>query len=195
MNTRNGPATATDTSTPDVAPSAADTEEGDRSRRKAGSWKRTLAYGVLPGLALILAMGAGYLKWHSDSMRESQAAAKQSVAAAVESTIVLLSYHPDTVDKELTGARERLTGNFRDSYMQLVHDVVIPGAKQKQISAVATVPAAASVSVNVDHAVVVVFVNQAITVGKDAPSSTASSIRVTLDKVDNRWLISQFEPI
>jgi Mce-associated membrane protein len=79
--------------------------------------------------------------------------------------------------------------------MQLVHDVVIPGAKQKQVSAVATVPAAASVTAGPNHAVVLVFVNQTVTIGKDAPTSTASSIRVTLDKVDDRWLISQFEPI
>ena len=47
---------------------------------------------------------------------------------------------------ELHAARDLLTGDFRDSYTSLTNDVVIPGAKQKQISAVATVPAAASVS-------------------------------------------------
>ena len=59
---------------------------------------------------------------------------------------VLLSYQPDTVDKDLGAARDRLTGAFKDSYTQLIHDVVIPGAKKQRIAAVATVPAAASVS-------------------------------------------------
>ena len=43
--------------------------------------------------------------------------------------------------------------------------MVIPGAKEKQISAVATVPAAASVSAEPNHAVVLVFVNQTVVVG------------------------------
>ena len=69
-----------------------------------------------------------------------------SLQAAKDSTIAMLSYKPDTVEQQLGAARDLLTGDFRDSYTSLTHDVVIPGAKEKQISAVATVPAAASVS-------------------------------------------------
>jgi len=109
--------------------------------------------------------------------------------------VALLSYRPDSVEKDLTAARDRLTGGFRDSYTSLTNDVVIPGARQKQISAVATVPAAASVSVNENHAVVLVFVNQSAIVGKDAPTDTASTVKVTVDKIGGRWLISGFDPI
>jgi Mce-associated membrane protein len=77
----------------------------------------------------------------------------------------------------------------------LTNDVVIPGAKQKQISATATVPAAGSVSADADRAVVMVFVNQTVIVGKDAPTDTASAVRISMEKVDNRWLISGFDPI
>jgi Mce-associated membrane protein len=73
--------------------------------------------------------------------------------------------------------------------------VVIPGSQQKQISAVATVPAAASVRATESHAVVLLFVNQSVIIGQDAPTSTASSVRVSLDKVGGRWLISQFDPV
>jgi Mce-associated membrane protein len=158
-------------------------------------WKRVLAYGVLPGLALILGVAAGYLKFQDGSARDSQLARIQSVQAATESITAMLSYKPDSVERDLGAAGDRLTGTFRDSYASLIHDVVIPGAKQKQILAKATVPAAASVSANEKHAVVLVFVNQTITIGNDPPSDTASSVRVTLDKMGGRWLISQFEPI
>jgi Mce-associated membrane protein len=57
------------------------------------------------------------------------------------------------------------------------------------------VPAAASVSANPSHAVVLLFVNQTVTVGNSAPADTASSVRVTVDKVDGRWLISKFDPV
>lgn len=159
------------------------------------SWSRVLALGLLPALTMLLAATAAFLKWQDSSSRESAVARIESVQAARDSTTALLSYRPDTADRDLGAARDRLTGSFRDSYTSLTHDVVIPGAKQKQISAVATVPAAASVSATPNHAVVLVFVNQTVIVGQDAPTATASSVRVTLDKVGGRWLISQFDPI
>jgi Mce-associated membrane protein len=158
-------------------------------------WLRATVFVVLPVLALLLASAAGFLKWQDGSAREAGVARTESVRAATDSTIALLSYKPDTVEKDLDAARGRLTGSFLNAYTSLTHDVVIPGAKQKQISAIATVPAAASTSATENHAVVLLFVNQSVIIGQDAPTSTASSVRVTLDKVGGRWLISQFDPV
>lgn len=158
-------------------------------------FSRVLVFGVLPALALLLAAASGYLKWQSGSIRVSQISSVESVAAAKDGSVAMLSYQPDAVEKDLRAARDRLTGTFKDSYTQLTHDVVIPGARQRHISAVATVPAAASVSATADHAVALVFVNQTIVVGTDPPSATASSVRVTLDRVGGRWLISGFDPV
>jgi Mce-associated membrane protein len=157
-------------------------------------WARVLAV-ALPAVVLILGFGVGYLKWLDDSARESRTAAEQSVRAATDSTAAILSYRPETVDKELAAAADRLTGGFRQQYTQLVSDVVAPGSKQQHISAVAKVPAAASVSANGKRAVVLVFVDQTTTIGNDAPTQTTSSVRVTLEKVHGRWLISQFDPV
>ena len=173
-----------------------DATRADKHRRRPRMrWARVIAFGVLPGLSLALAAVAGYLKWQYDSAHDAAAAETRSVAAATESTIALLSYQPDTGEKQLTAARDRLTGTFRDSYTSLIHDVVIPGAQQKQISAVATVPAAASVLATPTHAVALVFVDQSITAGTDAPTSSASSVKVALDKVGERWPISDFTPV
>jgi Mce-associated membrane protein len=158
------------------------------------SWTRLLVAG-LPVLALILALGVGYLKWLDGTARESRAAAEASVRAASESTIAILSYKPETVDRDLKAAADRLAEPFRQQYTQLVNDVVAPGAKQQHITALATVPAAASVSATGKHAVVLVFVDQTTTIGDDAPTQSTSSVRVSLEKVDGRWLISQFDPV
>jgi len=179
------------TETADETSESAEPEKPKRSIQ----WARVFAFGVLPAVALLLAMGAGYLKWMDNSVRNSETARIDSMQAAKDSTIALLSYKPDTVEQQLGAARDLLTGDFRDSYTSLTHDVVIPGAKQKQISAVATVPAVASVSAKPNQAVVLVFVNQTVIVGKDAPTDTASSVRVTLDKVGDRWLIAKFDPV
>jgi Mce-associated membrane protein len=171
-------------------------EAAEPAKPKRGiQWARVFAFGVLPAVALLLAMAAGYLKWMDNSVRDSDRARVESMQAAKDSTIALLSYKPETVEQQLGAARDLLTGDFRDSYTSLTNDVVIPGAKQKQISAVATVPKAASVSANPNHAVVLVFVNQTVIVGQSAPTDTASSVRVTLDNFGDRWLIAKFDPV
>jgi Mce-associated membrane protein len=178
--------------TDEESPQPAEAEEKPKSRIQ---WARVFAFGVLPAVALLLAMGAGYLKWMDNSVRNSDIARVEAMQTAKDSTIAMLSYKPDTVEQQLGAARDLLTGDFRDSYTSLINDVVIPGAKQKQISAVATVPAMASVSADPHHAVVLVFVNQTVVVGQDAPTDTASSVRVALDKTGDRWLISKFDPV
>ena len=178
----------------DEADEITESAEPEKPKKRI-QWARAFAFGVLPAVALLLALGAGYLKWMDNSVRNSETARIESTQAAKDSTIALLSYKPDTVEQQLNAARDRLTGDFRDSYTSLINDVVIPGAKQKQIAAVATVPAVASVSADPKHAVVLVFVNQTVIVGQDAPTDTASSVRVTLDKVGDRWLISKFDPV
>ena len=184
----------------EVTEPSTDADEPDhdhepKTAKRRIQWSKAIAYGLLPGLVFLLASAAGYLKWQDGIAREAQAARVGSVQAATDSTVALLSYRPDTVETDLDAAKSRLTGTFLDAYTKLTHDLVIPGAKQKQISAVATVPAAASTSATATHAVVLLFVNQSVIVGRDAPTNTASSVRVTLDKVDGRWLISQFDPV
>lgn len=158
-------------------------------------WAKVLGSAVLPVLALVLAAGVGVLKWQDTSLRSPSVDGAESVKAASEATIALLSYKPETVEQDLERGRAGLTGEFLDAYTSLTKDVVVPGSKQKQISAVATVPAAASVSATPDHAVALLFVNQTVIVGNDAPAGTSSSVRVTLDKVGGRWLISGFDPV
>lgn len=161
-----------------------------RHRRRA-----IIVFGVMPTVVVSLAAAAGALKWQSASRHDAHDAARESTRVAAEAAVALLSYQPDTVQADLDSAKSNLTGDFLDAYSRLIDELVIPGAREKQISAVATVPAAASTSATSDRAVVLLFVDQTTTVGADAPTSTASTVRVTLDKVDNRWLISQFEPV
>jgi Mce-associated membrane protein len=171
---------------------------GKHERTKPGrhtDWSRVVAFALLPALAFLLALGAAFLKFQDSAVRDGNIAREQSVEAAKASTIALLSYKPDTVEQQLNDAKGRLTGEFRDQYTSLINDVVIPGAKEKKISAVANVPEAASVSADPGRAVVLVFVNQTVIVGDSAPTDTASSVRITLDKVGDGWLISQFDPV
>jgi Mce-associated membrane protein len=180
------PATA---SASDAATIATTTSTARRARIA-----RAATFSLIPLLAMALALGSGYLKYMGSSASEAQRASVDSVQAAKDTTVAMLSYSPDTAEKSLTAARDRMVGPFRDSYGSLVHDVVVPGAKEKKVTAVATVPAAASIAATATHAVVLVYVNQAITMGDGAPTQTNSVVQVTLDRSAGRWLISGFEP-
>ncbi len=171
------------------------TDAAPAAGRRRVAWASVAIYGLLPAVVLALGGAAGYLQWKDVSLAQADTAKKESTKAATDGTIALLSYKPETVDKDLEAAKKYMTGNFLNSYTSLTRDVVIPGSKQKKISAVATVPAAAWTKAAPDHAVVMLFVDQTMIIGDSAPTSTASSVRVTLDKVEGRWLISQFDPI
>lgn len=144
--------------------------------------------------AVLLLLAGAWLFWDGSSRRATQAAGTEAVQAARESIPIVLSYQPATAEKDLpAAARDRLTGKFLDSYTQLITTVVIPDAKGKNISASAKVPAAALVSAESGHAVVLAYVDQVLTVGAQAPTQTKSSARVTMDEVDGRWMISGFD--
>ncbi|WP_234791355.1 hypothetical protein [Mycolicibacterium fortuitum] len=196
-------APAADDESPELADPAAEsgdsptetTDAASVAPRRRIAWASLAVYGLLPPLVLALGGAVGYLQWKDMSLSQTDTAKKESTKAATDGTIALLSYKPETVEKDLEAAKKYMTGDFLNSYTSLTRDVVIPGSKDKKISAVATVPAASWTTATPTHAVVLLFVDQTMIIGDSAPTSSASSVRVTLDKVDNRWLISQFDPI
>lgn len=154
---------------------------------------RTLA---APLLAVLALAAAGWLVWDAAARRGAEQAGSQALQAARESIPALFSYQPATAEQVLpAAAQDRLTGRFLADYTQLITTVVVPEAKQKGMSASATVPAAGVISADRERAVVLAYVDQTITVGKETPTQANSSVRVTMDNVDGRWLISGFDPI
>jgi Mce-associated membrane protein len=152
-----------------------------------------LVYGLVPTFVLLLAIAAGLLKWHDSSVRHVERARSQSVAAAKESTEAILTFRSDTIDHDVAATRERLTGGFLDTYTKRTQQELIPHAKQERIVATATVPDAAPEITTPNHAVVLVFISQTVKIGDAPPTETSSSARVTLDKISERWLISDFD--
>jgi Mce-associated membrane protein len=129
--------------------------------------------------------------------RETDTAAMQSaVRAASDGTVALLSYSPDSLDKDFAAAKSKLTGSFLSYYTQFTEQIVAPAAKQKAVKTQAAVVRAAVSEIHPDKAVVLVFINQT-TQSKDRPDASFinSSVRVTLQKIDGGWLISSFDPV
>ncbi|MGV0745097.1 hypothetical protein [Mycolicibacterium sp. XJ870] len=168
-------------------------EPEDPGRRT--NWSRVAVVVVLPALALLLAAGSAFLKWQIGWERGSAAAATESVEAAKDITTQMLSYEPATVEQQLNSVRERLTGEFLDTYTEMINTAIIPGATAQNITAVADVPSAGSVSASPHRAEVLLYLNQSVMVGDQAPQKTPSTVRATMVHEDGRWLMSQFEPV
>jgi Mce-associated membrane protein len=152
-----------------------------------------LVYRLVPTFVLLLGIVAGLLKWHDSSIRHIELARGQSVSSAKESTDAILTFRYDTIDHDVAATRERLTGGFLDTYTKRTQQELIPNAKQERLVATATVPDAAPEITTPNHAVVLVFISQTVKVGDAPPTETGSSARVTLDKIGERWLISDFD--
>lgn len=124
------------------------------------------------------------------------AASTTVIDAASDGSVALLSYAPDTLDRDFADARSRLTGDFLAYYSEFADKFVAPAAKQKDIRATASVVRAAPVTVQSDTAEVLVYLNQATTSRDNPePAQAASAVKVGLTKVDGNWLISSFTPI
>ncbi|MCW2556560.1 MAG: hypothetical protein JWP55_524 [Mycobacterium sp.] len=152
-------------------------------------------------LAVLLLGSAGLGTWaYLTQFRPDQltdtAVAAETIKAASDGTVALLSYTPETLDKDFATAKAHLTGDFLDYYTKFTTDVVTPAAKQKSVKTSAAVVRAAVAELKPDSAMVLVFLNQSTTSKENVDGSfTASAVKVSLTKVNGAWLISAFDPV
>lgn len=152
-------------------------------------------------LLLLLAISGGtaiwmYLERFRPVQQTDAEVAATVVNAASDGTIALLSYSPDSLDKDFAAAKSHLSGDFLSYYNQFTEQIVAPAAKQKSLKTTARVLGAAVQELHPNSAVVLVLVDQSTT-SKDNPdpAMTASSVLVSLARVNNNWLISKFDPV
>lgn len=164
--------------------------------RKTLSGRIAVAALALLVVASLSLLGALYWFSYRPDRATDAAAAKSAISAASEGTIAVLSYSPDTLDRDFSSAKSHLTGDFLSYYDQFTQQIVAPAAKQKAVKTTAVVLRAAVSELHPDSAVVLLFVNQS-TQSKDRPEPTFtnSSVSVTLTKAHDKWLISSFNPV
>jgi Mce-associated membrane protein len=152
-------------------------------------------------LVVVLLASAGVTTWvyfaqYRSDLETSDAMKAHVIQAASDGTVALLSYAPDTLDKDFATAKTHLTGDFLNYYTQFTAEIVTPAAKQKSVKTSAAVVRSAMAQLQPASAEVLLFLNQTTT-SKENPdgSFTASSVKVGLTKVGNDWLISSFDPV
>jgi Mce-associated membrane protein len=141
----------------------------------------------LPALALLPASAAAFLKWQDAWVRDAAVARTESVQATRRDT-----------GAAVLAARHRAEGSQSRAGQAGQPDRYVPerpGSTTEADLRRGHRRAARLDSATDNHAVVLLFVNQTVIVGQSAPTNTASSVRLTLDKINGRWLISQFDPV
>jgi Mce-associated membrane protein len=154
---------------------------------------------ILLAAALVASAGVAawlYFEQYRPDEATNPAAATVALDAAKNGTVALLSYSPESLDKDFAAAKSHLTGDFLSYYTQFTEQIVTPAAKQKSVKTSAAVVRAAVSELHPDSAVVLVFINQN-TVSKENPNGSfaASTVKVGLKKINDTWLIGSFDPV
>jgi Mce-associated membrane protein len=154
---------------------------------------------ILLAAALVASAGVAawlYFQQYRPDQETNDAASTVALNAAKTGTVALLSYSPESLDKDFANAKSHLTGDFLSYYTQFTEQIVTPAAKQKSVKTTAAVVRAAVAELHPDSAVVLVFINQNTT-SKENPDGAfaASAVKVGLKKINDAWLISAFDPV
>ncbi len=174
---------------PDQDEAIADDLWPDRRKGRRINVVRCTAAGVL---AIVLT-GAGYEGWLLFQHHQKDVAATQALDAAKRYIITLTSVDTNSIDKNFTEVLDGSTGEFKDMYTkssaQLRQTLI-----DNKAAAHGSVIDAAVQSASEDKVDVVLFVDQSVSNGTaPAPQLDRSRVKMTMEKVDGRWLASKVE--
>lgn len=158
-----------------------------RSRRNA------LTVGGIIALYLLvfgLAGGFGWQLWQQHRIAAAAAAGQQ---AAVDYARVLTSIDSNKVDDDFAAVLNGATGDFKDTYTKAsveLRQLLI----DNKASAQGVVVGSAVQSESTDKVVVLLMVDQTVTnTTRPDPRVDRSRMKMTMQRVDGRWLASKVE--
>lgn len=145
------------------------------------------------GALVVALVGSGYEGWLLFQHHQKEVAAAQALDAAKKYILTLTSVDTNAIDKSFTDALDGSTGDFKDMYTkssaQLRQTLI-----DNKAAAHGSVIDAAVQSATEDKVDVVLFVDQSVSNGAaPAPQLDRSRVRMTMEKVDGRWLASKVE--
>ncbi|MEZ0366864.1 twin-arginine translocation pathway signal [Mycobacterium sp. pUA109] len=183
---------ADDTTTESVDPPG---DSDRRARAVAPAWWAAIVLAVLLIASIGVASWLYFARYQPDRQLGSDAE-QAALTAAADGAVAVLSYAPNTLDKDFASAKSHLTGDFLSYYTDFTQKVVTPAAKQKEVQTSAAVVRKGIMSITPDSAEVLVFLNQT-TISKSNPDGafSMSSVKIGLEKHNGHWLIASFDPV
>ncbi|MGY1994680.1 tetratricopeptide repeat protein [Mycolicibacterium fortuitum] len=186
----------TETATSDLD-ALSDSGVGDSSNEKAGrssrgSWRKYVR--VATALTFVAAVGAAsFLGWKLWQQHELTTAGESAEEAAIAYAQLLTSIDSNDVDANFNAVLNGATGDFKDMYTkssvqlrQLLIDNKATGHGSVIDSAVQ--------SKSTDEVVVLLMVDQTVSnTARPDPRVDRTRMKITMRKIDNRWLASKVE--
>ncbi|MCH9728496.1 MAG: Mce protein [Actinomycetia bacterium] len=178
-----------DGETNSAEPTAVSTHPAVTPRR----WKRHARIGLVAAVYLGAFGLAGFLGWKLWEQHTLNKAVQDAQQTAVNYAQVLTSIDSNTLDQNFSEVLNGATGEFKDMYsrdsMQLRQLLI-----DNKATAQGVVVDSAIQSESKNKVVVLLLVDQTVsnTARPDARSDS-SRMKITMEKVDNRWLASKVE--
>jgi Mce-associated membrane protein len=162
-----------------------------------GAARRSRKQWITRAVAVLLVVGAvagaGYGGWLLYQQQQQRAAAQDALRAAEAYAVVLTSIDTNTIDQNFTDVLDGSTGEFHDMYSKASGELRQLLLDNKA-AAQGTVRESAVQSATPERVVVLLFVDQSITnTSAPDPRIDRSRIKMTMDKVDGRWLAGKVE--
>lgn len=161
--------------------------------RSGPVWRRWLPAGLVAALVVALAIVDVLLFWdwrHQPGKAERR---EQLIASVNAGVTKLLSYDYRHLDQDEATASARLTGKFRDDYIQSMDSTIKKKAPSEKAVVVGEVSSTAITSASGDgkQTVLLVLGQQTITnIKQTTPRNELVQLRVTAQLVHGKWLVS-----
>lgn len=181
-----------------ATPDAPDPPPAERAGRRRIGRRRRLAAAVSAASIAALSV-AGYGGWLVWQHHQTDVGAQQALAAAEKYVLTLSNFdsvHPDPADeKDMDYLLDGATGEYREMYARS-QAKLLELQVDKKATGRGTLVDAAIKSASRDKVVVVLLADQAVTnTDNPDPLLDRSRLRVTMDKVDGRWLVGYLEAL
>lgn len=146
------------------------------------------------GTILVAALTcSGFFGWRIYQQRQLESAGRQALQTAIAYAQTLTSIDSSQVDDNFTRVLDGATGEFKDMYTQSsmqLRQLLI----DNRATAHGTVVDSAIQSVSKDRVVVLLMVDQTVTnTAQPDPRVDRSRMKITMDRVDGRWLAGKVE--
>lgn len=169
------------------------TDEPKRSRTLGPITLRTPTLIALAVLLVAAIAGTVTFGLLYKAERDTDAAAEAALKSARSFAVKVTSYQADSLDKNFADVLDGATGEFKQQYTGASTSLreLIHGAKA---TATGQVIGAAVESATTDRAQVLLHVDQSVTnKATDKPRVDRNRMLMTLERHDDRWLVSKIE--
>ncbi|HWH29955.1 MAG TPA: hypothetical protein VNU26_13535 [Mycobacteriales bacterium] len=149
----------------------------------------------LAAIAAVLLVAAAVLGWVVRQDRTEEQAREDALEAAQLAAVEVLSYDHRRIEEDIEQAERLGTGEFLEQYRAATEGLAGQAAAG-EVVVTTTVQGASVQSASRDRVEVLLFVDQTtVRTGLEQPRVEQNRVRLTLDDVDGRWLVSGLDAL